>query len=251
MKHYIVVAATLLAAAILPAPAAAQADQGAFLRDPANYTKGSFQHEALAKKQKPLFSLPQQPGQTVRAVARQLEPQRVEQNTRAVIRAPLDLGRMIFDGVDRAGRFLINRKGRNYTGFTCLQCGREQRLVNIAAGFRDCAMGDVTYGWKHPACSTPAPAGAINSLRIWHSGQHIERVVGNCDGGLIAVADGNGPGGVNSVRCVPVAGATYHYPIAATGDPKLDGPFYMQPDPCGGRGRNPVHVWAAPLDGIG
>lgn len=251
MKRYFVVAATLLAAAILPAPAAAQADQGTFLRDPANYAKGSYQRLALANKPAALFALPQAPARAVRQVARQLEPRQIERNTRAVIRAPLDLGRMIFDGVDRAGRMLIDSKGKNYTGFTCLQCGREQRRVNIASGFRDCAAGDVTWGWKSPACSRPAPAGAINSLRIWHSGQHIERVVGRCSNGLIAVADGNGPGGVNSVRCVPVAGATYHYPIAAVGDPKVDGPFYMQPDPCRGRGRNPVHVWVAPLDGLG
>ena len=180
----------------------------------------------------------------VRQTARQFEPRQIERNTRAVIRAPIDATKMIFDGIDRAGQFLIDRKGRNYTGFTCLQCGREQRLAAIAGGFRDCAAGDITYGWRDARCSRPAPAGAINSVRV--TGPHIERVVGTCPNNPyapIAVADGNGPGGVNTVRCVPVAGATYHYMLEKTGDPKLDGPFYMQPDPCNGRGRNPRH-WA-------
>lgn len=181
----------------------------------------------------------------VTQVARQFNPRQAERNARAVLHAPVDATKMIFDGVDRAGRWLIDRRGKNYTGFTCLQCGREQRLAAIANGQRDCKFGDVTYGWKHPSCSSPAPAGAINSLRI--TGPHIERVVGVCPGNRyapIAVADGNGPGGVNSVRCVTVHGATYHYPLAATGNASVDGPFYMQPDPCGGRGRNPRHIAA-------
>lgn len=174
-----------------------------------------------------------------RNVIHQFKPKQIKRNARRVLRAPIDAGKMIFDGVDDAGKFLINRKGKNYTGFSCLQCGREQRLASIANGQRDCKFGDVTYGWKHPSCSKPAPAGAINSVRI--TGPHIERVVGRCHGNLIAVADGNGPGGVNSVRCVTVGGATYHYPLPKTGNASIDGPFYMQPDPCKGRGRNPRH----------
>lgn len=183
-----------------------------------------------------------QAGRIVKQTARQLRPRQIRRNVERVIRAPVDATRMIFDGVDAAGRMLIKARGKNYTSFTCLQCGREQRRVHIATGFRDCKFGDVTYGWKHPSCSTPAPAGAINSLRI--TGPHIEKVVGRCLGNRLAplaIADGNGPGGVNTVRCVPIAGATYHYPIKAVGDPKVDGPFYMQPDPCKGRGRNPRH----------
>jgi hypothetical protein len=238
-KHYFVVAAALFAVALSFLPASAE-DQGAFLRNPAHYAKGSFQRQALTQRQAPAFvaAAPQ----AVRAAARAFTPRQIERNARAVMRVPIDMAKKVFYGVDRAGIFLILRRGKNYTDFTCLQCGREQRHAAIAGGFRDCKYGDVTYGWKHPSCSTPAPAGAVNSLRI--TGPHIERVVGTCPNNPaapVAVADGNGPGGVNTVRCVPLHGATYHYQIKAVGDPKVDGPFYMQPDPCNGRGRNPRH----------
>lgn len=177
-----------------------------------------------------------------RNVVRQFEPRQVRKNTERVLRAPLDAGQWIFDGVDRAGQYLIDRKGKNYTGFTCLQCGRAQRDANIATGYRDCAGGDLVSNWRSSACTTRAPAGAINSLRVWNNGQHIERVVGTCGRGMVIVADNNGPGGVGTVRCTPIAGATYHYPIKAVGDPRIDGPFFKQADPCRGRGPNPRSI---------
>lgn len=168
---------------------------------------------------------------TTRAVAHQLQPRQVRRNAERVLRAPLDAGKWIYDGVDDAGRLLINHSGKNFTTLGCLNCGRGQREANIATNYRDCAGGDLVNNWKSPLCSKPAPAGAINSLRVWHNGAHIERVVGTCGSGLVIVADQNsGPRGAGSVRCVPVHGASYHYPLPKTGDPKVDGPFHMQKD---------------------
>lgn len=186
----------------------------------------------------PITALFVQPTTRVaRETVRQLEPRQVERNARRIITIPVK----VIEGIDAGGRWLLHRVGKNYSGFTCLGCGREQRKMALASGFKDCAAGDVTWGWKDSKCTTPAPAGAVNSLRIWASGQHIERVVGRCDGDAanpVLIVDGNGPGGVNTLRCVPLRGATYHYNIPADGTEK---PLHMQADPCRGRGPQPRH----------
>lgn len=167
----------------------------------------------------------------VRYVARQFTSNQIKNNAKAIITAPID-------GVDAVGQWLLRRVGTNQSGFTCLGCGREQRLAALANGKKDCAGGDHVYGWLDPKCTTPAPVGAVNALRITPS--HIERVVGRCESAYapVKVVDGNGVGGVNSVRCVSLYGATYRYNIDADGS---EAPLYMQPDPCRGRGPQPRH----------
>lgn len=217
--------AILLTAVIFAAPASAQTAQEFWTAEFAKANKAKRNVDPVAN----YFVRPTQ--QVVRHTARQLQPRQIEHNTRTILRAPLDATKWIFDGVDAAGQILINRKGTNFTELGCKNCGRGQREVNIATNFRDCAGGDWVPNWKLPECSSPAPAGAINAMRIWNNNAHIERVVGTCGSGHVIVADQNGDGvGNGTVRCVTIAGATYHYPLPKTGDPKVDGPFFMQKD---------------------
>jgi hypothetical protein len=225
--------AILLSLTIIATPSSAQTAQEFWTQEFAKINKSN-----RARAVDPVSAYLIQPTtRTARAAVQQLEPRQVERNTRNIIKLPVK----VLEGIDNGGRWLLKRVGRNYSGFTCLSCGREQRLMAQANGFKDCAGGDITWGWKDPKCTTPAPAGAVNSLRIWASGQHIERVVGRCEGDAanpVLVVDGNGNGGVNTFRCTTLHGATYHYNIVADGTEK---PLYMQPDPCRGRGRQPRH----------
>lgn len=253
-RQHLVVAAMILAATTLVGFGSAKAEtQLDFLRNKNNYAKTSFQYQSLANQPQRKFSrradrrtvrrvrnanpieavaqqfAPRQIERNTRRVVRQLHPRQVERNAKAIIRVP-------FDAIDSSFEWFRRRKGKNLTGFSCLGCGREQRLYNIAHGYKDCVGGDVVGNWRSPACTTSASPGQIGSLRIWNNGQHIERVIGVCANGIL-VGDGNGPGGVNSVRCTTIAGAHYRMPI------KSDGPvqvLYMQPNPvhlCGRRWR--------------
>jgi hypothetical protein len=236
-RQNLVVAALILAATtILPGVCSAET-QFDFLRNKNNYTKTSFQYRALAAEpQRKLerrtyrrkVRTARRVNNPLQAVARQFTPRQIERNATTIIRAPIE-------AVDGAYQWFKRRAGKNYTGFTCLGCGREQRLYNINHGLKDCAGGDHVNGWLSPACTTQASPGQIGSLRI--TNRHIERVIGHCKNGVL-VGDGNGPGGVNSVRCTTIAGARYRMPIPSEGPVKV---YAMQKDPCNGKGRGPKH----------
>jgi hypothetical protein len=243
-RQNLVVAALLLAATtILPGVCSAET-QFDFLRNKNNNAKTSFQYRALAaepqrKLERRAYRRTARTARRVsnplNAVARQFTPRQIERNATTIIRAP-------FDAVDGAYQWFKRRAGKNYSGFTCLGCGRGQRIFNVNHGLKDCAGGDHVLGWMSPACTTQASAGQLGSLRItyYRNGSgHIERVIGTCGKGKVLVGDDNGPGGVSSIRCVPIAGAyAYRMPIPSEGPVKV---YAMQKDPCNGKGRGPKH----------
>lgn len=208
MKRAICAAAMLVAAAFASGAAHARADMAA-----QNYLYHADRSQTFDRSVR----------RARRAVVRNIQPRQVLRNTEAVIKAPLG-------ALDGAARWFKLNLHRNPTGWRCLWCGRSMRLANIASGYKDCAGGDHVNGWLSPACSTQAPAGAINSMRITR--RHISKVIGTCPRGVLTIS-GNSVGGTTSIVCEPLHGAHYRYPIPASGPVKV---YYMQPDPCGGYG---------------